>query len=159
MVEDLTIDTNVFLHSVDIRQEHRPACQELLNKLLSGNAQLCIDEGFDIVESRNRSKIGSEYHQHLRFVHPAFAIIVALGTRGRIAQCATEVPQATKRLLIKLISNKTDRVFVKVAYNSRSRVLVSHDFEDFQINKRHVIMQKCQVDIVTAAHICMLLDA
>jgi hypothetical protein len=148
---DVTVDTNVFLHSANEGEQRCEASREFLRGLLGGTACLCIDEGFDLEESRNRSIIGSEYLTNLRFVDPAFAIIVELGKRGRIIVLKKATDPATHRKILQLISNKIDRVFLKVSFNSRSQVFVSHDFTDFPEEKRARIRQELGVIAVEAS--------
>jgi hypothetical protein len=152
---DVTVDTNVFLHSANQGEERCAASREFLHGLLDGDTFLCIDEGFDIDESRNKSIIGCEYLANLRFVDPAFAVIVALGKKGRILGLKRTTDSATQRRILRLISNKIDRTFLKISFNSRSRILVSHDFTDFPLAKRGAIRNELGVNITeaSAAHL------
>ena len=86
MLADVTIDTNVFLHSENENEQRCLASKGFLQGVIDGTTLLCIDEGFDTDESKNRSIIGGEYFQHLRFVDNAFALIAFLGQKGRITQ-------------------------------------------------------------------------
>lgn len=150
MLFDVVVDTNVFLHSADSRQPLRVASREFLNRLLAGTTCLCVDEGFDIEETKNRSVIGCEYLANLRFVMPAFAIVVGLGTRGRIVRVKRTVDRRAAKKILQLLRNKTDRVFIKVTYNSRSHTFVSHDFRDLPPKKRDHLRHTLGVRTITA---------
>jgi len=148
---DVTVDTNVFLHSANEAEARCAASKEFLQGLLDGTASLCIDEGFDVDESRNKSIIGCEYLNNLRFVDPAFAVIVELGKKGRILGLKRTTDSATQKKIVRLITNKIDRTFLKVSYNSRSQVFVSHDYTDFQQTKRATIRTQLGVRAVDAS--------
>lgn len=156
MIFDLVVDTNVFLHSTDTRQQLCAPAKQFLAKLLAGATFLCIDEGFDMDESKNRSVIGSEYFDKLRFVDAAFAIITALGGKGRILKLPKAVDPRAGKKIRQLVRNKTDRTFLKVSYNSQCRTFVSHDFEDLPAAKRVVIAREIGVASVNAVEACNL---
>lgn len=150
MLDDATVDTNVFLHAANEIEIRCAASKTFLQGLLAGKTVLCVDEGFDIVESRNRSAIGGEYHNQLRWVHTAFQIIAALGRQGRLQVIPRSVDAATARKINRLVCDKTDRIFLKVSYNSRSQTLVSHDFCDISVAKRNEIRRQVGVRTVDA---------
>lgn len=150
MLDDIVIDTNVFVHSSNRQQPLSVASQQFLQKLLSSNANLCIDDGFDLDESKNKSAIGCEYHTHLRFVSSAFAIIAALGRKGRIARVPKLVDQGTSKRIRTLIPDKTDRIFLKVSHNSLGRTFVSHDFQHLPLETRRQIRRHVNVRTVDA---------
>lgn len=150
MLDDVVVDTNVFQHSADERQRMRVAARQFLIRLLAGKANLCIDEGFDLDESKNKSKIGCEYIANLRFVDSAFQILAALGAKGKIRRIKrTSEPGICKKIRI-LIHNKTDRTFIRVTYASRSQTFVSHDFEDFPAPTRSKLRLQLGVDSITS---------
>lgn len=150
MLFDVVVDTNVFLHSVDPRQAMCVAAQQFLNSLREGKTHLCIDEGFSLDESRNRSIIGSEYFDKIRFVNPAFQIIVALGRGGKILQLSRVVDAGMSRTIIQLVPDKTDRVFIRVCCNSQCLTFVSHDFCDLPQGTRQKLRTKVGVRCLTA---------
>jgi hypothetical protein len=150
MLIDVVLDTNVFLHSQDPRQNLRVAAASLLERLSGCNVMLRVDEGFSVDPARNRSFIGHEYLTHVRFVDQAYALIVLLGRRGQIQETGKSVGAANQRALCRLISDKTDRVFVRVAFNSKSKTLVSHDFADFPTDRRAALRKQLQVATIDA---------
>ena len=150
MLIDVTVDTNVFLHSVNEGEQRCEPSKQFLQGLLDGTALLCIDEGFDVNESQNKSIIGCEYLANLRFVHTAYAVIVALAKRGRLLSLRRTTDPATNKRILRLVSNKIDRVFLKISCNSRSHVFVSHDFVDFPEPKRARIRDELGVSTLEA---------
>jgi hypothetical protein len=153
---DLVIDTNVFMHSCDPRQKPalRDSAKLLLDLLEKCNTNLCVDEGFDPDEARNRSYIAHEYYEHIGFAHPAFAVIVLLGRAGRIVQVSRSVPRNENRIIRRLVHDRTDRVFIQVALNSQSRTLVSHDFGHIPLARRGQIEERLGVSVTDALDGC-----
>lgn len=150
MLVDLVVDTNVFQHSYDPRQQLRSAAARFFLKLESGQTLLCVDEGFDFDPARNRSLIGHEYVENITHGSPAFAAIVKLGISGRIRKLPRQVNPATNKVICQQVSNKPDRVFLKITFNSQSCTLVSHDFRDFSLRKRELFRKSIGIHIVTA---------
>jgi predicted nucleic acid-binding protein len=150
VLTDVTIDTNVFLHAANEQEQRCAASKTFLQGILETDTTLCIDEGFDTDESKNRSIIGGEYIENLRFVDSAFAIIKFLGEKGRISELPRSVGAATNRRILQMVRNTKDRTFLKVSYNSQSRVFVSHDFQDFAAPKRGEIRSALGVAMVEA---------
>ena len=130
-VNDVVVDTNVFMHAENKVEARRDACAKFVEKLLADDTHLCVDEGFDLLESDNRSQIGGEY---LRFLRPGsigYHVVTYLALNQRVNNVSRAVPANVGRQITRLIYDPTDRVFVKVAFNSRSQVFVSHDFANF----------------------------
>jgi hypothetical protein len=153
---DVTVDTNVFLHSANEGEQRCDASKQFLQGLLAGTALLCIDEGFDVKESQNKSIIGCEYLANLRFVHTAYAVIVELAKKGRLLSLTRTTDPSTNKKILRLVSNKIDRAFLKVSCNSRSQVFVSHDYVDFPATKRARILSELGVSTIEAAAACEL---
>jgi len=139
MNDDVVIDTNVMIHADNPNDKFYHDSNNLLEILLEGDIKLCVDEGFDIDESKNRSRIACEYYEHLRFGSLGYAVLQNLSITMRIKFIDLKVDLNAKRKIIRLIRNKRDRTFLIVAFNSISRIFVSHDFEDFSIKKRDKI--------------------
>lgn len=155
MLVDIVIDTNVFMHSADNRQFgfQKPA-RRLLDLLKKCDTKLCVDPGFHPDPARNRSYIGHEYFEHIRFVHPAFAVIVLLGRAGRIVETSKSVERRAQKIIRQLVTDKTDRVFVKVTFNSQSRTLVSHDFRHIPVRSRSKLRRQLTVEVTEALEGC-----
>lgn len=150
MLDDVVVDTNVFLHSVDTRFPGRVGTMQFLLGLLSGDVHLCIDEGFDLDESRNRSYIGCEYFSQIRFVSLAWQIITTLGKDGRIRKVSRAVDAGSGKTIRRAVADKTDRVFVKVSCNSKSKALVSHDLRHFPDAARRGLRRSLGVNFYMA---------
>ncbi|AZZ89849.1 hypothetical protein EUZ85_03640 [Hahella sp. KA22] len=128
---DVTIDTNVLMHGSNPNENRFHDTVEFLQLLLECETHICVDMGFNFEEGVNNSIIGHEYLTKLVHGQFGYAVITQMAQTGRIDMVETDIGMAKNRSLINMISNKHDRVFVRVAANSRAHVLVSHDLRDF----------------------------
>ncbi|TCK68479.1 hypothetical protein [Acidipila rosea] len=151
MLTDIVIDTNIFLHAENQQEQRQASCQMLIELLNDGESKLCVDEGFDLEESKNRSIIGREYIAHLRDGSLGYALVGYLARTGRVAMLPRKVPQAAKRHILQQIPDGPDRTFVFIAHNSDEKVLVSHDFNDIPPTVRQRIKNAIDVCIVDAS--------
>src|ERR1700723_3316923 len=99
MLIDVVLDTNLLMHADDKRQDHREECMRLLVDLESGKTSLCVDEGFDIDESKNKSLIGGEYFERLTAAHTATSFIAYLFQSGRVVFVSRATPTAVKKCI------------------------------------------------------------
>lgn len=149
MLPDISIDTNVWAHADNPQEPRQADSVALLSGLLGTTTSLCVDPEFSLVEASNRSKIGSEYLTHLAALPLASATLATLASSGRVQFVPTQVPDAVRRLINRLVGDPSDRIFVKVAHNSRSGVLCSHDFTHLPHNAR-AQLQRHGVDVLAA---------
>jgi hypothetical protein len=75
MLVDVVLDTNLLMHSDDERQSHHEDCRNLLWELRDSTTLLCVDEGFDLDQAKNKSLIGGEYFDRLTATHTATAAV------------------------------------------------------------------------------------
>lgn len=155
---DLVVDTNVLVHSQNPRETRFADAVRLLQLVLACDAVLCLDEGFDTEPSRNRSMIAGEYLQNLQFGSVALAFVTQMAQTLRIKQLPRRPSLAQSRRINQLLRNRTDRTFLSVAINSTHRVLVSHDFVDFQPAKRRTIRRELEVAVIEASECCALCE-
>jgi hypothetical protein len=154
MPSELTIDTNVFAHCYDPRNEKCMDALALVNAVKDGGHKLCVDEGFHPIEAHNRSVIGTEYVQRLRAGSPGLALVAYLASNGRVRILPRRASREVNRRLVRLVGDSGDRAFVAVAWHSADRILVSHDYADFPEHVRTSIADEFSVDIVDA-DICL----
>jgi hypothetical protein len=153
MFNDVVLDTNLLMHADDERQPHQEACAKLLADLRSGDTALCVDEGFDPDESKNRSLIGGEYYERLTATHTATGLIAYLFANGRVRLLPTKTPVAVKKCIEQCVKTKRDRTFLAVAHNSEEQVLGSYDYQDMQPKKRKHIESGTGVRVLDASQI------
>jgi predicted nucleic acid-binding protein len=149
-MKDLVIDTNVLLHAQNPNERRCAAARTLLRKLLKSSTKLCIDDGFSIKPANNRSMIGGEYLDKLMHGSIGYAVLVELLRVSRVRQVPRRPGNKEAKKINQLIRTRRDRTFVGVTCNSDERVLVSHDFRDFQISKRRLLRKSLNVHIVEA---------
>lgn len=150
-MKDIVLDTNVLMHCdnpTEIRCENARA---LVKALVESKTSLCVDEGFSRLEADNRSRIGSEYLEKLKSGSLGNALVARLAQTGRIAFVSTTVTNRIRRIVTRYVTDKSDRVFAKVAANSVERVLVSHDFAAFSNNVRSTLKRDAQITVEAAA--------
>jgi hypothetical protein len=141
------------MHADDERQDHREDCRHLLQELRDGTTSLCVDEGFDLDESKNRSLIGGEYFERLTATHTATAVIAYLFASERVQFVPRKTPAAVKKCIEQCVRKKRDRTFLVVAHNSDEQVLGSYDYEDMSAKKRRHLEVKTGVRIVDAPQV------
>lgn len=151
MLNDIVIDANVMLHAEDVREPRREQAHQLLTLLQQRTTKLCVDEGFDWNEARNRSHIGSEYLRHLSFGMLGYAIVAHLAASNRIKTISRQVPAAIAKRIREAVWSPPDRIYVRVAFNSDEKLLVSHDITDIPPASRAGLRAAIAVEILEAA--------
>jgi hypothetical protein len=156
MLADVVVDTNVWAHADNPNEPRQTDAIAFLTDLLGGTTEVCVDPGFSLVESENRSKIGSEYLAHLSALPFASATLATLSNSGRVSFVSTAVPDRVRRIINRVICDSSDRVFVKVAHNTNSGVLCSHDYTHMPPGAR-VRLRPFQVEVLSAAEALTLM--
>lgn len=150
MLADIVVDTNVLMHADNDAEPRQDEARAFLLSLLESATKLCVDEGFDIEESKNRSHIGSEYLQNLHNGMLGFAVIQHLASFARVSTVSRTVPTAIARKIRMHVRSSRDRVFVRVAFNADDRTLVSHDFTDIPQGARNALVATINVQVLSA---------
>jgi hypothetical protein len=153
MPDDLVVDTNVLVHAENPGEERCNDSRNFLWALYGAEALVCVDKGFSLDDAQNRSFIGREYLDNVPYGSLAFAVVRELAQLNRIRFLEKRAPQPEQQRIEQMIYKTTDRVFLAVACNSVSRVLVSHDFEDFPLQRRSQISSELDVDILEACEV------
>ncbi|WP_157214586.1 hypothetical protein [Polaromonas sp. CF318] len=147
---DLTIDTNVFLHSCNNIELRHGDSLNLVQHLLSCTTNLAIDEGFSLDSALNKSLIGSEYLNKIVPGSLPSALLTSLALGGRISMFKTKLTPQLSKKLNQMVAKPRDRTFIKVSANSVGRTLVSHDFEDFSPAKRRDLSDSFGITVLEA---------
>lgn len=154
MLADLVLDTNVLMHAGNPSDQNFESAKIFLETLLSVSTVLCVEKGFSPDTARNHSKIMAEYLTHLRAGTLGMAVIQTLAAKSRIKGVERTVSQREAKKIIQMVSDKSDRVFVRVALNTEELVLVSHDFACFTANVRYSLKREIGVSIIDC-NICL----
>jgi predicted nucleic acid-binding protein len=146
---DVVIDTDVLMHAENEESADQEPSRRLIRRLLNSETRLCFDEGFNAEEAKNRSAIAGEYFERLPHGALGLALVLERALAGQIRVLPLKVPPPVNRAINQLVWDKSDRKFVKVAYNSTERTLVTH-------NTTHLapataaLGQRFDVDVVDA---------
>ncbi len=149
---DLVVDTCTLVHA-NSDTDYQESSIELIDKLISNTTLIIVDEGFDLNETDNRSYIGLEYIKHLTPGMLGYSLLQHIAVHGRFKFVSNSVPNATKNRIEQLIRNKKDRMFLRISLNSEEKKLISHDYTDYQKNKRKTIRREMNIDILDASEI------
>ena len=150
---DIVLDTCTLVHADDPNCDYYPFSLELINRMFQSTTLATVDEGFTFDESTNQSYIGLEYIKHLQPGTLGYNLIVHLASNLRINFVSNVIPNQRKNYIEQIIRNKKDRMFLRVAYNSDEKTLASHDYTDYQKNKRKTIKKELGINVVTAEEI------
>jgi hypothetical protein len=149
---DLTLDTNVLLHSCNPIEGRHGASIEFLHCLLGCTTKLAIDEGFSLDPAQNRSLIGGEYLAKIVPGTLPSAVLTQLALTGRVTTFKSSVNAQAAKKLNQMVANRRDRTFIKVCANSVGRIFVSHDFDDFPPQKRKELGKIFALEVLEAVH-------
>ncbi|MCP9752364.1 hypothetical protein [Ferruginibacter sp. HRS2-29] len=152
---DIVVDTNVLMHASDRKEAMHQDSINLLNYLSNSTELLCVDKGFTWDDS-NKSLIGAEYRKHIKNGMLAYSLLVKLFSSRRTKELTlSTVPALITRRVNQCISHKKprDKTFLKVAYLSDSKTLVTHDQEDFNYKKRKHLLETFGVKTIDADEI------
>src|SRR4051794_30686563 len=105
----------------------------ILTAFLQSTTKLCVDEGFSLSQADNKSLIGYEFLDKLRAGSLGLAVITTLAGAERVKLLPRKVDQGAGRKIRQKVSNKRDRTFIQVTYNSADKTLASHDYYDMPV--------------------------
>ncbi len=150
---DIVLDTCTLVHANNSDSDYQEHSIILINKLLENSTLVTVDEGFSLDESNHSSYIALEYLKHLSPGMLGHSLLSFLASNERFNFISNKVPKSTKNYIEQKIRNKKDRMFLRIAYNSQEKTLASHDYTDYQKNKRKTIKKDINVLIVDAEDI------
>lgn len=139
------------MHAHDSTCGNFDNANDFLNAFIASAAVIRVDPGFAWDEGTNRSLIGQEYLTHLPFGMAGSSFLQTLASSQRAVEAEKRVSDSFGRKSNQMIRNKRDRTFLRVAVNTLDRILVSHDFADFQVAKRAEIRKIFAVQIIEAS--------
>src|SRR5439155_16995687 len=131
VLSDIVIDTNVFLHAQNPNEQRFAASGRLLELLLRVKTALCVDPGFSLDEARNRSLIGAEYLEKIRFGSIGYATLIQISLGNRIKLVERQIDQRYRASFREWRLKPRDQTFLAVAIKGQNQVLVINDFATF----------------------------
>ncbi|MBS1528879.1 MAG: hypothetical protein JSU01_01120 [Bacteroidetes bacterium] len=147
---DIVIDTCTLVHANNPESGYQVHSMNLIQKMMENDTLLVVDEGFELDETTNKSYLALEYLKHLSLGMLGYNFIQFMALQQRIKFVSRKIPEASKHFIEQLISNKKDRMFLRVTYNSEEKIIVSHDYEDYKKGKRKKIRKEIGINIVDA---------
>lgn len=152
-MNDIVVDTNVLVHTNNTNTHYNKSAIETLKYIQRYNIQICVDDVFDIDESKNTSVIGHEYIKHIRSGTFAYAFLLERIFARKIVQIRKKEFGGVKRKLNRKVINKEmtnthDITFVIVTYGSSSKLLISNDYDDFNEVIRKYVLNEFSVSIL-----------
>jgi predicted nucleic acid-binding protein len=136
MLKDVVVDTNVFMHAGNDLEARQAEAILFLEALIAGATKIAVDEGFAADEAINGSQIWAEYLNHIQESTIGRVAIAYLAQNERVVVVSRTVSQQHHKRVATAVRDPSDRVFMKVAINTREKVLVSHDFAAFDTAMR-----------------------
>jgi hypothetical protein len=160
---DIVIDTNVLVHTNNKNNHFNKSAVETLTIIHDLDLSICVDDVFNIDESKNTSIIGHEYIKHVRQGTLAYAFLLDRILKRKIVQIVKkdykEVKQKLNRKIMHREMNKPhDIAFVIAAYGSNDKLLISNDCDDFTDNIRRYVADSFSVSIHDSAEYVLLMD-
>lgn len=149
-LEDVVVDTNVFVHSHNQSDAHHEMSRDFVLWLHGGQTSLCHDRP-DGGEPPT-SKILAEYAAHVSEISLASQVIADLLTSGRWRAVDGSIDKATRDWLKTRVRDRSDHVFAIVASRSEERHLVSHDDRAFTAEACADLADKFGVHVCGAGH-------
>ena len=150
---DVVVDTNIWLHANNPTVDTFAAALEFVRTLLRSSTVLCFDTGVSLTEACNRSRILSEYLAQIKGSGVGKKILEELLQSGRWTDVSGKVTNAQRKVIDQNVPDKRDRVFAKVATNSKSQSLISHDKKAFRTKCKAQLQQKCGVRVSTCSEV------
>lgn len=144
---DIVIDTCTLAHASNPQSGYQDSSLEMIDKILSSQTTLVMDETFSDIEALNTSHLGSEYYAYLSTGMVGQAFLQQMLVTGRVEFVTLSVPKNVRDKLNQLIRDKGDIKFLKVTNNSAEKTLVSNDYTDFQQPKRNLIYKELSLII------------
>lgn len=148
---DITLDTNILVHSVspkDGRQSDALALLDWLRNCPSQTRWVLDDQGKAAPDPMT-SVLYKEYRDRLQ---PQSAPLILLGAflqRGRVTFAPRPDAQLRKKLRLLVPRNIADQAVLGAATASQSQFLVSNDFSDFPDRVRKAARKDLGVTVVS----------
>jgi predicted nucleic acid-binding protein len=151
-MQQITIDTNVWVHAGNPGCDQFEDASLFIEAVRESDVLICHDPGDIYPPESCSSLIVTEYWQHIGPANPIRALLVDLIVRERFVAASDHLRREHLEWLGRNIHDARDRSFVRVAANTDSRLLVTHDNRDYSTRVRRELGRKIQVLFVDAAN-------
>lgn len=153
MLADIVIDTNVFAHAANPSEQRQAASVAFLRQLLDAQTVLCFDPGVSQDRARNTSRIQHEYCEHIPEMSFPYHVLAHLFATNRTRPSSVTVSNTCRRVIDRVVRDKSDRVFVRVSVNTEERTLVTHNTRQFPAAVKRTLNDECEVTVCEASEV------
>ena len=152
LAAQIVIDTNVILHADNPVSGYQSDSKNFLDRFLTkGCYRLALDRSPPLGRQHNESQILQEYSEHVTYVSSfGHYFLIEVLKRSWFDVVGRTNDRREKKIIIQEVSDKVDRIFLRVTCMTNSRKLVTHDFDDFPMQKRERLAEALQVRFLTA---------
>lgn len=143
MATDFVIDTNVLFHAAQSDYCKQQNCIDIINRIMYSNEKICLDiNGFMMSEYRLHIKPGMLGHTLL--------LLLSNPKNLRIRYVDRSIPAAINNKINRTGIKTQDRIFVRIAYKSTDKILITQEHEDFVDKIRARIEDQIGVEVIEA---------
>jgi len=152
LIEQIVVDTNVILHADNPVSGYQSDSMCFLDRFLKdGCYRLALDRTPPLGRQHNESQILQEYLEHVTYDSSfGFYFLIKVLERSWFDIVGRTNYRREVKIIIQEVSNKVDRIFLRVTCMANSRKFVTHDFSDFPMQKRKRLAKTLQVRLLTA---------
>ena len=147
---DVTLDTNVLVHSVSPKDARQTDSLAVMNWLrnCSGETRWVLDDQGKTAPDPKTSVLYKEYRDRLQPQSAPLVLLSAFLQGGRVRFAPRPDAQTRKKLRTLVPRNIADQAVLGAAAASQSRLLVSNDYSDFPDKVRRAAKKELGVTVV-----------
>ncbi len=108
-MSSIVVDTNVFVHSCNPENKFFDDAVTFVEALQNSTCDICVDEGLNIDEAKNSSRIWNEYIHHIPKSSLASELLAQLLASDRVIDVSANVPQNVSKIINQNVKDKSDR--------------------------------------------------
>lgn len=143
MITDFVIDTNVLVHATNKGYHNQQHCIDIITRLMKSDEKICVDEN---------GAMRGEYDRHLKpgSIGHTLLLILTNPQNNRVRVLNRKIPPTVNNKINKTGIKTADRIFVRIAYKSTDKILVTQEYEDFVDKIRNIIWNEIEVEVIEA---------
>lgn len=143
MATDFVIDTNVLVHASNCDYVNQVDCINIIDRLMKSNESICLDIN---------GAMRLEYDRHLKpgMIGHTLLLLLSNPQNLRIRFIDRDIPAQINRKINQTGIKTADRIFVRIAYKSTDKVLVTQEYEDFVQKIRDYFLDEIDVAVIEA---------
>lgn len=142
MLDDVVIDTDVLMHADNPEYFDYDEARAFVEEMRSCQTCICIDES-------DQGAIAQEYLDRLPPGSLGGVLLREAADDARIRFVSRKVPSAVINLIRQCVHDKSDHKWLRVAYNSREKIVTSHNTKHLH-PQRTRIAKRIGVEVLTA---------